>query len=206
MQRFVIPTFIVLAVMALIGVAPLTQTRVTDAAVLAAASPTPVCSPAEIAKGNAAPYLPPGSNEGIIRPAAPAATPTDFHPTITHEDPESLYIAVLTLPPDSCIDFRKRSGAVILFVQQGTVVYTSAPAADRNVVIVRGDSDGNNADNQTIAVGETVTLNAGEWITQDRPVWYSFRNAGGDNAIISAAVYAVVGWDDERCTGGCRKP
>lgn len=164
-----------------------------------AGTPSTFCSPEELNRGLFAPYAPPGNEEGILRPT-PA---TDvFHPTLTGA--ESLYITVLTLPPDACIDFRERAGAMIFYVQEGSIAYTSRAAFDPNVVITKGDSDGDGADNQTFAPGTLVSLHAGQWLSQDRPVWYSFRNSGGEDAVIFAAVLAAVPWDDERCTGGCR--
>jgi hypothetical protein len=165
----------------------------TGSAPPGAATPTPMCGPDEIAAGLDADVLPRGKEEGVVKPALEAT------------DVEVLYVAVLTLPPDACIPFRYRLGAMVLFVQQGTVVYTAQEYAGAEVpVIMRGDSDGSAGDNIPVALGESVSLHAGDWVTQDRAVWYSFRNSGSEDAIISAAVFAAPPWDDERCQSGCR--
>jgi hypothetical protein len=157
------------------------------------ATPTPVCSPEEIAEGLEADVLPRGNEEGIVTPFVEAG------------GVEVLYVAVLTLPPDACIPFRFREGAVVLFVQQGSVVYTALEyAGAEDPIVEKGDSDGSAGDNIAVALGEPVSLHAGDWITQDRTVWYSFRNSGSEDAIISAAVFAAPPWDDERCQSGCR--
>jgi hypothetical protein len=156
------------------------------------ATPTPVCSPEEIAEGLEADVLPRGNEEGVVTPEVTSAE-------------EVLYVAVLTLPPDACIPFRFREGAVALFVQQGSVVYTALEfPGSAGPVVERGDSDGIAGDNIPVALGEPVSLHAGDWVTQDRTVWFSFRNSGSEDAIISAAVFAAPPWEDERCRSGCR--
>jgi hypothetical protein len=206
MHRVYVPAIVFILLLAAgLGSAP-TPGAAQDATP-GAASPEPTtvqtfCSPEEIARGEHALALPLGDNEGIIRPA-PASPDDPFPPTLTDQDPQSLYIGVLTLPPDACIDFRERTGAVILFVQEGSIAYTAREADTPEVVITQGDSDGQSIDNIDVELGTVVALRAGDWLTQDRPVEFSFRNTGGEDAVISMAIFAAVAAVDERCQGGC---
>ena len=120
---------------------------------------------------------------------------------------DDLYLGVLTIPEDGCIAFRQRAGAIILYVQQGTIVYEARLSDMPDVVVMRGDSEGEDTPNVAVTpgtlttAGEQVTLNAGDWITQDRRVWFTFRNDGPGEAIVSAAAYGVPPWRDD--CGGC---
>lgn len=195
MPRVLVPVFVVCALLvAAFSVAPRPSTardNGTPAASPTAGTPVPVCSPEELAEGEAVEFLPPGETEAV----------TNLH---GWDGDEMLYLGVLTLPPGSCIDFRYRAGAAILFVEAGSVVYTSRVAADADVVITKGNSDGDDTNNQDVTPGATVSLHTDEWIAQDRGVWYSFRNSGGVDATIVGAVFAPLPWDDDDCTGSCR--
>jgi hypothetical protein len=161
-------------------------------------APAEVCSPEEIAAGEALNSPPPGETDGVVPPFAPGATGSKV-----------LYIAVVTLPEDSCLPYRFRDGAVVLFVQEGTIEYTATADAadpDPDLTIEMGDSDEDPADTVEVDLDETVTLEANEWLTQDNGVWFTFRNAGAGDAVVSVAVYADDPWNDDTCTGGCRKP
>lgn len=164
-----------------------------------AASPAAVCTPIEIARGDLVGYMPPGMLEGAVSLHVPPGTP---------DDGKALYLTVLTMPPTSCMDFRVRSGAVVLYVQEGTIEYTAravSPDPAHAPSIQMGDSGGIDGDVTPVALDTPVTLHATDWITQDRTAWFTFRNAGATDAVVSVAEY-VTPWDDDNCGGGCRKP
>jgi hypothetical protein len=194
MRRVVVPLFSVL-VLLLAGLlsggpAPSAAQDATPVAGMAA-TPDAGCAEADEA---AIDSQPPGTDEAVVN----AAWMGD----------DDLYLGVLTIPENSCIAFRARPGAIILYVQQGTIVYEARLADMPDVSIVRGDSDGEDTANVAVTpgpsateAGEEVTLNAGDWITQDRRVWFTFRNDGPGEAIVSAAAFGVPPWRDD--CGGC---
>jgi hypothetical protein len=162
-------------------------------------APAPVCTPIEIARGDLVAYMPPGMAEGAV---------SLFHPPGVPDDDESLFLTVLTLPPASCMDYRNRSGAVVFYVQEGTIEYTAHavnPDPTMAPVITMGRSGGLVDDAVAVPLDTPTTLHATDWLTQDRAVWFSFRNAGAVDAVVSVAMY-VVPWDDDPCAGQCRKP
>jgi hypothetical protein len=162
------------------------------------AGPAEVCTPIEIDRGDLVGYMPAGMLEGAVRLHTGVGTPVPQ---------EALFLTVLTLPPTSCMDFRVRSGAVVLFVQEGSVEYTAHalnpdPALAPNIQM--GDSGGTNTPTP-VPLDSATTLHATDWLTQDRPVWFTFRNAGAVDAVVSVAAYAVPWFGDD---GGCpcRRP
>jgi hypothetical protein len=196
MRRVVVPLFSVLILLfaGLLsgGPAPSAAQDATPVAGMAA-TPDAGCAEADEA---AIDSQPPGTDEAVVN--------ADWM------GDDDLYLVVLTIPEDGCIAFRARTGAIILYVQQGTIVYEARLADMPDVSIVRGDSDGEDTANVAVtpgtltAAGEEVTLNAGDWITQDRRVWFTFRNDGPGEAIVSAAAYGVPPWRDDNCNSGCR--
>ncbi|MBA2596652.1 MAG: hypothetical protein H0V00_08510 [Chloroflexia bacterium] len=162
-------------------------------------APPADCTAEELTLGDLVEPLPPGDISGVVAP---------FDETGAGGG-RVLYLAIVTLLPDSCLDYRYREGAVVLFVQQGTIVYTAradAAEPDADAEIMRGDSDASDDDNTVVALDTPVTLHGNDWITQNKGVWFALRNSGDDTAVISVAVYAVSPWSDDACTGVCRKP
>ena len=162
-------------------------------------APSPDCTTEELTRGDLIEPVPPGEVGGIVAPWGTG-------------DNKVLYIAMVTLLPDSCLAYRYRDGAVALFVQEGTVVYTaqldaSYTPATPDPEITRGDSDASDDDITLVALGVPTTLHANDWITQRAGVWFGLRNGGDDTAIIAVAVYAVGPWDDDgNCNSVCRRP
>lgn len=124
---------------------------------------------------------------------------------------EVLYVVVVTLPPHTCIPYRERDGAVVLFVNEGTIEYTAQYENDPSShEIVSAVSDG---DPSTLpglvfpASDETITLGANAWVTQDRKASYTIANPDATvPAEVVIASYVDPPWDDDGCNGGCRKP
>lgn len=152
----------------------------------AQASPPPPC----VGEADAAVSVPSGEQEAVVQPSG-------------FDDGEDLYLAVITLEEDSCIEYRYRSGAVVLYVVEGPILYTARLADAPDVQIKRGNSDGLNNDGAAVAVGTEIELQTGEWITQDRRVWFTFRTEN-NSAIVSAAVFAIPPWEDDTCLSACR--
>ena len=119
---------------------------------------------------------------------------------------ESLYLVVLTMPPGSCLEYRNRDGALVLAVQEGSIVYEAhfTESDDETVMEVKKGSSDDSALTE-VKPDTPTTLHAGDWLTQDRQMWFTFRNSGAKDAIISAAGFAVLPWEDP-CTGGCHGP
>lgn len=115
-----------------------------------------------------------------------------------------LYLAEIQLPAHSCTDYRTRSAAVIVYVTEGTVVFTSQMADEPGVVVVRGDSDGAPGNNTSVVVGSSETLDEGQWLGWDRRIWFTFENDTDSPATMIAAVYGTPPWDQTPCTGSCR--
>lgn len=141
---------------------------------------------------------PESSKEGVVVPVGSGG--------------EALYLVVLTLPNGSCLPYRFRQGGVVIFVQEGMVKYTAHFTNDEPVVR-KGKSNGSETDiveikpdNLAVDPDKEVTLGKNEWITQDRGIWYTLVNDSGAEAVVSVASYADPPWDDDPCSGGCRKP
>ena len=208
MPRVLVPVIVVVVLLvAGLGTAPLTRSAQPatpgEASPVAAAPPPEVCSPEELARGSLIEVVPWSEKEGVVTPhEAPGATPTPGG-----LEGAVLYVVKMTLPPDSCYRYRELNGALVLLVQEGTIVYTAHSAGLAGVTIKKGDNDGiASGDTATVALDTPTTVRANEWLTQDRHAWFTFRNGGSRDAVLSVAVYAVSPWDSDSCTGGCRKP
>jgi hypothetical protein len=197
-MRSVVIIVIVLA--SLLGVGFLGLDDAPSAAPLAnhsnATPPADICSPAETANASLIEVVPASVNEGLVAPDSPTGTG------------EQLFLVTMTLPPNTCYTWHDLPGAVMLLVQEGTIVYTAQDAGVPGPIITKGDNDGFIEDSATpVALDATVTLRANEWITQDRKVWFAFRNGGSHDAVVSLAYYGEDPWDDDSgCSGNCRKP
>lgn len=161
------------------------------------AMPGELCSAEELALGENVDRLPPGPPAGVVRPEGTGR--------------RVLYLTVMTLPPNACIGYRERSGGVVLFVQEGTIVYTARFGED--TIVLKGDSDGYDCttirpgcDTIAVASDASVTVDANEWVSQENHAWYTFRNAGDEDAVVSVASWVLPYWGDDGCNSGCRTP
>lgn len=137
----------------------------------------------------------------VERPAGgalikPAATPG-----------RDLYVVEIVLPSGSCVSFDSHylhNGAIVWFVQSGTIEFAAQPVSGLpEPIVTAGDANG---------VGITVspmplTLEAGQWVGLDRAGEYSYRNAGSDEAVVimAASEEDPFGGLARSCKGGCRK-
>jgi hypothetical protein len=167
-------------------------------------TPIPECSAPEIAIGEAV-WVEPGQPTEHSEPKGVVGMYINPQESMA---PQRLYLSVLTLPPHACIPYRYRAGAVVLYVQEGTVVYTAQADNDfPNPAVRTGDNDGLADDSSAVAMDTDVVLDAGHWVTQDRGVWYTFRNPGPGEAVVSIASYVFPPWEEgDPCQGGCRAP
>lgn len=101
---------------------------------------------------------------------------------------QDLYFLSVTLPEGACIGYGSHyvhDGAIVWFVQQGSVSFKTRsivgmPAAE----VTAWDANGFPIPLTT----EAMELEAGGWISVDRAVNYSYRNAGEGDAVIMMAV------------------
>lgn len=174
----------------------------TPAGVVAspAAGPPELCSDAQLALGESVFRAPEGPEAGSVIPEG--------------SNGERLFLVAMTLPPGACIGWRQRDGGVILLAQEGTIDYTARYTDDASALeVLTGDSDDPDCAPTdpgcgTIAVQSdtTVTLHANDWVTQDRGMWYTFRNGGAEDAVVSVASYVIPWAAPDPCHGGCRAP
>jgi hypothetical protein len=186
MRRLIVP---VIAIVALLSVrllrTPLLPSAAQNGAPAASPAATPgapaeMCSEEEILADDSIVRVPAHENEAAVIPHI-GAPPGD----------KDLYLVVLTLPPGACLPYRYRTGAVVIVVQKGTILYQGHFT---DAKVVKGDNDGDPADDVTVTTDTPIPLTAGEWITQDREMWFTFRNDGAGDAIVSVAVYANAWW------------
>lgn len=202
---------VVFAVIAVLGlfVAGFSQAVPQRVAASNEATPTPelppgvssqLCSEHQLAQGELVFRAPPGKNSGSVLPYDMST--------------QRLFLIVMTLPPGACISWREREGAVILVVQEGIIDYTAHyEEVEEEYPVLTGDSDDPDCvfgspgcPTDDVDSDETISLQANDWVTQDRSMWYTFRNGGAEDATVSVASY-VIPWDeDDPCNGNCRTP
>jgi hypothetical protein len=192
--------FAVIVVVGLLGAGVVGANQGPNAAPLAnhsnATPPAEICSPVETANASLIEVVPASIREGVFSPHNPAGMG------------ERMFLVSMTLPPNTCYTWHDLPGAVMLLVQEGTIDYTAQDAGISGAKIMKGDNDGFIEDSATpVALDAAITLHANEWITQDREVWFAFRNGGSDDAVVSLAYYGANPWDDDAgCLASCRKP
>lgn len=129
---------------------------------------------------------------------------------------EELYLVVITLPPGElgCMPFsalsNQKNGAIIWMVQQGKVLFAwrsdMGAAAGSTPIVARGNlvaSHNVTPIGTPIAENQPVILYPGDWVIQDRLVDVTYRNVGGESAIILKAVYAEPVRPGGGCGGDC---
>jgi hypothetical protein len=192
MRRVVVPIFAVwiLLVAGLQGGAPSPSAAAVATPVAGmAATPDAGCSTEQAGMVDS---QPPGTDEAVVN--------------AEWMGEDDLYLGVVTVPSGSCIAYRQRTAAIILYVQQGSIIYQAQLADVPGVSIVTGDSQGEGTANEAVTPGEEVILNEGDWISQDNRVWFTFRNdgPGEEPAIVSVAAFGVPPWRSDACNGACR--
>ena len=48
---------------------------------------------------------------------------------------------------------------------------------------------------------ELVPLNSGDWVTQDRAAWFTYRNPGPGSAVVTVAAYVAPPTDVDASSG-----
>jgi len=117
---------------------------------------------------------PPGWVAGVVKPAdAPG---------------RDLWVAEITIPPQTCRNFHSWDGAVVLFVQSGSIEYRVSSTPSATVMMGHQDDE---TTFKTVPPDTLVPLNSGDWVTQDRAASFAYRNPGPDSAVVLMAAYAV---------------
>ena len=137
--------------------------------------------------------VPPGA-AGIVTPAI--------------ADTLRLYPVVIILPPGACVPFHEIAGAAVLFVQEGTISYVVHSDAEFAPGVLTGQL---NIDFTIVEVrsGTPLFLGPGGWVSQDQRMWFTYRNVGYTDAVITMAALVDPEADSDDgiggCNGGCRK-
>jgi hypothetical protein len=143
-----------------------------------------LCSDAEITNGETGIVIePPGMGAGVV---APPTAPNSF-----------LWVVQITIAPQSCKAFHAWPGPVVIFVQSGSIEYGVHSETVPPVTVKKGHQQV--VDPQDVPLDELVPLNSGDWVTQDRAAWFTYRNPGPDSAVVSMAAYVSP---IERRSGG----
>jgi hypothetical protein len=175
-MRRIIITAVIVALVA--GMAVVLPTQFGVGAGAPAAQEGEMCSPEEIAKGEAEIKELPPDSAGIVSPA--------FAPDM------SLYVVVVTLPPETCVGYHSHQGAISLVVYKGSIDYAFKRLAPGASVKVRAADAGKNVIG--IEPGTSVALEKGSWVTQDQQVDYTYRNPSeSEDAVVVLAGYVDFG-------------
>jgi hypothetical protein len=97
-----------------------------------------------------------------------------------------LWVVQINIAPGNCYRFHPQYGPVVLFVHSGSIKYGVHSAATPAATVGMGHQ---NDDATPVALDTFVTLNSGDWLTQDRAAWLTYRNPGPGSAVISMAAY-----------------
>lgn len=195
-----------LAIVLILGAIGLVPTRSEAQTATPAGSP-PVAAMEECTDmtWSDADVRPPDPLLARVFPVFVSATP-GAAPTVEESDRE-LYLVMVTLPPGACMPYdapgNQKDGAVIWIVQHGKVQYAWRMASDAPAGVTPVVEIGNSTRNfGKVREGDVKTLYPGDWITQDQRVEVTYRNIGGDSAVILKAVYAMP--EGGGCPGDCR--
>ncbi len=110
-----------------------------------------------------------------------------------------LWVVKITIDPGSCYRFHSQEGPVVLFVHSGSIEYGVHSEATPAATVGMGHQ---NDAATPVALDTFVTLNSGDWLTQDRAAWFTYRNPGPDTAVISMAAYVGPFDDLDDSSGG----
>ena len=197
LRRVVSVVFVTGALVALTNAAPMQS--VAQVASPSAGTPGPGSSstqelcdtvpPADVVHtGTQIDAVPPG----LIRPgAAGVVEPADAPGRV-------LWVAEITIPPQTCRDFHQWDGALVLFVQSGSIEYrvSSTPAA----TVTMGHQD-DATTFKPVPTDTLVPLNSGDWVTQDDGASFAYRNPGRNPAVVLMAGYVVPQGEGESSGG-----
>jgi hypothetical protein len=193
MHRIAIMLILVLTALAgLRGVSPagLAAQESSPAAATATMFATPppeTCRREELVQPEEIDQQPPGSTAGVVRPIA-SSSPVSSPERV-------LYAVVITLPPGKCMPFQalgdQKDGAIVMIVQAGSIEFTAQADADAPSAEVRFGGPDDEDYGAVVPFGTPVTVNSGQWVSQNGQVWFTYRNPGTVDAVILKAVWAV---------------
>lgn len=122
-----------------------------------------------------------------------------------------LYPIVITLPPGACVPYHEIAGALVLFVQEGTIHYIVHSEEENAPGVTAGQMNVDYAMRTEVKSGAPLPLGPGGWVAMDRQLPFSYRNLSSEDAVITmAALVDPAGPDGADggvggCNGGCRK-
>lgn len=175
------------------------QSTIVAGAALLQATPSPT-PPADICQAAPVPW----QDAVIVNPYAAAAAVV--LPRDSKDSGQNLYLTTWTVPPGTCVPYEApgnmKDGAIILIVQEGTIIFTAeAYGSGTQAKVYWGhDSD---VSGHLLGWHTPQTLNSGDWVTIDDQVWFTFSNSGDKNAVVIKAVWALPPID-VGCAGGCK--
>jgi hypothetical protein len=157
-----------------------------------------LCTAAEIEKGNTGIVVEPPGEAAVVTAAEVGGV------TAAETPHHLLWVVAITVPPQSCRAFQSpefppQRGPIVLFVQSGSIEYGVHSASTPPATVVMGHQDDSP---QPVPPDLFVPLSSGDWVTQDRAAWFTYRNPGPGSALVLMA--ALVVESDEECSGGCR--
>jgi hypothetical protein len=181
LRRVVLVVFVTGALVALMNMAPIQSVALL--ATPAAGTPVAGSPPTDelclatdeidsdiIDTGTAINVEPPGGG-GVVTPA--------------DASDHLLWVVQITVAPEACRAFHAQDGAVVLFVHSGTIEYGVSSASTSAAVMMGHQGDAGTP----VALDTLVTLNSGDWVTQDSAAWFTYRNPGPGSAVISMAAF-----------------
>ncbi len=95
----------------------------------------------------------------------------------------------VTIAPGGGIPAHTHPGALVIYLESGTWGYT---ALDEGTQLTRAATNGTPGPTEEMAVGEEITLNAGDWIYVEDPS-DDIRNAGDEPVVLLIAGLTRVG-------------
>jgi hypothetical protein len=181
LRRVVLVVFVTGALVALMNMAPIQSVALLATPAAGTAGPgspptdelcpdTDVIDSDIIDTGSEINVEPPGA-AGVV---APAGAPDHL-----------LWVVQITVAPETCRAFHAQDGAVVLFVHSGTIEYGVSSASTSATVMMGHQGDAGT----TVRPDTLVTLNSGDWVTQDSAAWFTYRNPGPGSAVISMAAF-----------------
>jgi hypothetical protein len=178
LRRVVSVVFVTGALVALMSAVP--SWSVAQTATPSAGTPQAggqLCTEAEIEKGeNGIVVEPPGPEAGVV--PLPTTDANDF-----------LWVVEITMMPGTCREFHAQRGPVVLFVHSGSIEYGVSSVTTPAATVMTGHQD---AATQPVPLDTLVPLHSGDWVTQDRAAWFTYRNPGPGAAVVSMAAYVTL--------------
>jgi hypothetical protein len=184
LRRVVSVVFVIGALAALMNVAPMQS--VAQLASPSAGAPGPgspptqdLCTNEEIKKGDTSIVVEPLGVGGVVEPV---------------DAPDHvLWVVQITVPPQSCRAFQssvfdRQLGPIVLFAQSGSIEYGVSSATTPPATVMMGHQD---AAPQPVPLDTLVPLHSGDWVTQDRAAWFTYRNPGPGSAVVLMAAFVV---------------